>query len=574
MARQNTAPVVYNQTTREDSAVLMTSGYAGKIVPVAYAPLLRGDSASGSVGIDIELAEMPRPLLNGVVANIQAWFVPKSAHPQFSGMDEFRHAFQGGNIKQLGSAERTPPAFFNKVTTGASLTTIANSELFKSLGLHISNIDPVNTDLIDAYNLVVNFRLGAHSSKLPRRSYAAEDLATSTSLARAFWPSGRFSRVVPDYERALILGGVDVDVLAATLPITGNGTVRLKTGDAGKTSVFRNLNDGTLAGATGGATSGSDAHLSSGKMHYVRVVGGNNQDHSVYFDPNGAIEVNLAALAVEMSGAGAQLTLADIDKARTSQAFAKLRSAYSGNETVGFINDDVLVAELMQGFSVPEHASKQPWLLDSQRVPFGMIQRHATDAANLDQSVSQGRASATLRVNVPKTEAGGLIIVTCEVLPERLDERQSDEFLYIDDPDKLPNPLRDVQRPEPVDLVMNRRLDTKHATPNALYGYEPMNDKWNRKFTRLGGVFYKANPTDPWTENRASIWLPEIINPTFTGEHFLAPANFPQDVFADPEAPAFELVARHQLQIVGQTQFGDVLVENSDDYAEVIGERE
>lgn len=568
MARQNTAPVVYNQTTREDSAVLMTSGYAGKIVPVAYAPLLRGDSASGSVGIDIELAEMPRPLLNGVVANLQAWFVPKSAHPQFSGMDEFRHAFQGGNIKQLGAAERVPPAFFSKVTTGGSLTTIANSELFKSLGLHISNVDPVNTDLIDAYNLVVNFRLGAHSSKLPRRSYAAEDLATSTSLARAFWPSGRFSRVVPDYERALILGGVDVDVLAATLPVTGSGIVKIRpTYQLAGTHRYATDN----VQATG---IGQDISLLAGKWKHNRPVGGNTVDTQFYFDPNGSLEVDVGALSVQMAGAGAQLTLADIDKARTSQAFAKLRSAYSGNETVGFINDDVLVAELMQGFAVPEHASKQPWLLDSQRVPFGMIQRHATDAANLDQSVSQGRASATLRVNVPKTETGGLIIVTCEVLPERLDERQSDEFLYIDDPDKLPNPLRDVQRPEPVDLVMNRRLDTKHATPNALYGYEPMNDKWNRKFTRLGGVFYKANPTDPWTENRASIWLPEIINPTFTGEHFLAPANFPQDVFADPEAPAFELVARHQLQIVGQTQFGDVLVENSDDYAEVIGERE
>lgn len=570
MARQNTAPVVYNQTTREDSAVLMTSGYAGKIVPVAYAPLLRGDSASGSVGVDIELAEMPRPLLNGVVANVQAWFVPKSAHPQFSGMDEFRHAFQGGNIKQLGAAERVPPAFFNKAASAGSLGTVANSDLFKSLGLHISTTDPINTDLIDAYNIIVNFRLGAHSSKLPRRSYAGEDLATSTSLARAFWPSGRFSRVVPDYERALILGGVDVDVLAATLPVTGNGTVRIKTGQK-LAGTYKYATDDAVV-STG--TMGNIGTNPSGKLNTIRVVGGNNQDHSIYYDPNGQLEVNMASFAVEMTGAGAQLTLADIDKARTSQAFAKLRSAYSGNETIGFINDDVLVAELMQGFSVPEHASKQPWLLDSQRVPFGMIQRHATDAANLDQSVSQGRASATLRVNVPMTETGGLIIVTCEVLPERLDERQSDEFLYIDTPEKLPNPLRDVQRPEPVDLVLNRRLDTKHATPNGLYGYEPMNDKWNRKFTRLGGVFYKANPTDPWSENRASIWLPEIINPTFTGEHFLAPANFPQDVFADPEAPAFELVARHQLQIVGQTQFGDVLVENSDDYQAVIDERE
>lgn len=568
MARQNTTPVLYNHTTREDAAVLMTSGYAGKIVPISYAPLLRGDSASGSVGVDIELAEMPRPLLNGVIANLQAWFVPKSAHPQFSGMDEFRHAFQGGKIKQLGAAERDPPPFFMTASAGASLTTIQNSPIFTSLGLHIDGTTAINVDLIDAYNTVVNFRLGAHSSKLPRRPYASENLAGSTPLARAFWPSGRFSRVVPDYERALILGGVDVDVLAATLPITGNGTVRLKTGSPGKAATFRWLPDGAEASSFGG----SQARLNSGKLNTGRTSEGDLK--ATYFDPNGALEINVEALSVEMAGAGAQLTLADIDKARTSQAFAKLRAAYAGNETVGFINDDVLIAELMQGFAVPEHAYKQPWLLDSKRVPFGMIQRHATDAANLDQSVSQGRASATLSINVPKNDTGGIIIVTCEVLPERLDERQSDEFLYIDNPEKLPNPLRDIQRPEPVDLVLNRRLDSKHANPNALYGYEPMNDKWNRRFTRLGGVFYKKNPTDPWTENRASIWLPEIINPTFTGEHFLAPENFPQDVFADPEAPAFELVCRHQIRIVGQTQFGDVLIENSDDYEAVIDERE
>jgi len=56
---------------------------------LGYAPILRGDSASGKVAIDLELAEMPRPLLNGVMMNVQAWFVFKTAHPQFSGRDEF-----------------------------------------------------------------------------------------------------------------------------------------------------------------------------------------------------------------------------------------------------------------------------------------------------------------------------------------------------------------------------------------------------------------------------------------------------------------------------------------------------
>lgn len=574
MARQSMTPVDFNHTRRTDNAVLMTSGYAGKVVPVAYAPLLRGDSASGTVGVDIELAEMPRPLLNGVLANVQAWFVPKSAHRQFTGLDEFRHSFQKGNIQQLGAADRTPPAFF--LNTGANtglVDTVASSELAKTLGLHFNNFTPINFDLIDAYNLVYNFRLGAHSSKLARRQYATESLSASTTLARAFWPSGRFSRVVPDYERALILGGVDVDVLAATLPITGNGTVRMKPGATTK-QTFRNTSNGAVEAATAQGSPQVATGLqvgASGTMRHDFDDTANTRE--IYLDPNGTLEIDVASFQVAMAGAGAQLTLADIDKARTSQAFAKLRSAYHGNEVPGFINDDVIIAELMQGFQVPDEAMSQPWLLDSKRVAFGMVERHATDAANLDQSVSQGRASATLSLNVPRTESGGLIIVTVEVLPERLDERQSDEFILITDPDKLPNALRDVQRAEPVDLVLNRRLDMKHTTPNQLYGYEPMNDVWNRSFTRLGGVFYKGAPTAPWTENRANIWLPEIINPTYTGEHFLAPADFPQDVFSDPEAPAFELVARHNLTIVGLTQFGDVLQENTDDYAEVIAER-
>lgn len=573
MARQNITPVAFTQTRREDSGVLMTSGYAGKIVPVSYIPLHRGDSASGSIGVDLELAEMPRPLLNGVLANVQAWFVPKSAMPQFAGMDDLRHAYHGEVIKQIGQPDRTPPAYFAKIETPAMLATLGGSDLMKTLGLHIDGETSVNTDLIDAYNVVVNFRLGAHSSKLERRKYAIEDLAASTTLARAFWPSGRFSRVVPDYERALIMGGVDVDVLAATLPITGNGTVRIKA-QRGTGQQWRNLSSGSVEPDTGSDGARAIGTGSAGSPVTKSVGGGTPSQQKVYLDPNGSMEVDVSSFAVAMGGAGAQLTLAEIDKARTSQAFAKLRSAYAGNDTTGTFNDDVLLSELMQGFAVPEQAYKQPWLLDSTRVAFGMVQRHATDAQNLDKSVSQGRASATLRVNVPKAETGGIIIVTVEVLPERLDERQSDEFLYCVEPNQLPNALRDIQRAEPVDLVKNRRLDTKHTDPDALYGYEPMNDVWNRRSTRLGGVFYKANPTDPWTQTRASIWLPEIIDPTFTGEHFLAPADFPQNVFKDRERPAFELVARHQLTVVGQTQFGDVLVENSDDYQAILDERE
>lgn len=76
MARQSTTPVSFNKSTRKDTAVLMSSARAGVVAPIAYIPLLPGDSASGRVGIDVALKEMPKPLLNAVHANVQAWFVP------------------------------------------------------------------------------------------------------------------------------------------------------------------------------------------------------------------------------------------------------------------------------------------------------------------------------------------------------------------------------------------------------------------------------------------------------------------------------------------------------------------
>lgn len=548
MARQSTTPVTFNQSVRGDTAVTMTSGRAGKVVPVGFFPVLRGDSASGRVGIDIQLAEMPRPLLNGVQCNMQAWFVPKSAHPQFAGQDEFMHSYTGETIKALGQADRTPPPFFNVVSSGATLTTIAASEFFKTLGLHIPANVPIQTDLVDAFALVYNFRLAAHSSRLARRKYFTEDMAEALSLPRAFWPTSRFSRVVPDYERALVLGNLDLDIAAGQIPVSGLGK-ETAVKQTGPQAVYET---GDVVGSPGSFAHFEWATSASPNRLLMRTLSG-----------------GMPAIYAEMANQTIGTTLADIDKARVTQAMAKLRTAYAGNDATGFDNDDAIVATLMQGLSVPEDQFKRPWLLDSKRVGVGFAERFATDAANLDASVTLGRASATLSLNVPRTDVGGVVLFTVEIVPERLDERQSDEWLHCTTPDALPNALRDVQRPEPVDLVANRRLDAKHSTPAGLYGYEPMNDKWNRSATRLGGSFYQATPGAEFTEQRSAIWLTDIVNPVFSDTHYLVPANFPHTVFADTEAPAFEVVARHDVKIVGLTQIGDVLAENNDDYQAV-----
>lgn len=546
MARQSTAPVQFNRTIRGDTAVTMTSARAGVVVPVGFFPLHAGDGCSGRVGIDLQLKEMPKPLLNAVTANMQAWFVPKSAHPQFPGRDELNHARTGEVIKSLGKLDRSPPPFFTQVG-GAALATVAASELFTTLGLHAPTGGVINTDLIDAFNLIYNFRLAAHSSRLTRRKYAVEDVAAATTLPPAFWPSSRLARVVPDYERALIVGSLDLDVAAGRLPVSGIATTPGATIDS----------NGTGRETGGTATTGFAKYFNMSRSSNV-----------------GMIETDAAGwpqIFAEMGGQSIGITTADLDKARTTQAFAKLRTAYAGNDATGFDNDDTIVALLMQGISVAPDDFKRPWLLDSKRVPVGFAERFATDAANLDQSVTLGRASAVLSLNVPVQDVSGVVIFTVEVLPERVDERMSDEWLLCVKPDDLPNALRDVQRVEPVDLVLNRRVDAKHSMPGGLYGYEPMNDKWNRNFTRLGGDFYQATPGAGWTENRSNIWQTEIIDPTFSATHFLAPTPFPHDVFADTEADAFEVVCRHAVKINGLTQIGDVLAENNDDYDAVSG---
>lgn len=551
MARQSTAPVSFNQSIRKDHRVLMSSARAGVVVPVAYIPLHAGDSCGGSAGIDISLKEMPKPLLNAVTANFQAWFVPKSCHPQFFGRDELNHARTGEVIKTLGAADRNPPAFFN-VLTGTNRTTATNSTFFKVLGLHVPAKD-INTDLIDAFSLIYNFRLAAHSSRLVRRKYASEDISEATSLPRAFWPSSRLAKVVPDYERALVVGALDLDVLAGRLPVSGIGY------NGAPATTIDTASRSTAAGNAAKFDQGTHAQLTSGSLNWTMRT------------RSTAASGLFPDVWAEMTGQKIGITLADIDKARVTQAMSRARTAYAGNDATGFDNDDAIIALLMQGIAVDQDDFKRPWLLDSKRVPIGFMERFATDGANLDASVTLGRASARLALNVPRQDVGGMIVVTVEVLPERIDERMADPFLLATSPDDLPNALRDVQRVEPVDIVPNWRVDAKHTTPDGLYGFEPMNEKENRDYTALGGDFYQPTPGAGWTENRSAIWQTEIVNPAMNATHYLAPAPFPHDVFADQTADAFEIVCRHACSISGLTQIGDVLAENNDDYEVVEG---
>lgn len=530
MARQATVPVQYDRTKRRDEAVSMTSGRAGVVLPVDYIPLLRGDSSSGQVAVDVSLAEMPKPLLNGVQVNVQAWFVPKTADPRFRSYDDFQAMWNGTSVTALGRADEAGPAF--SFGAGSSGAKVENAPIMHSLGVHEQG--QWNAEIVNSYVLIHNFRLASHSSKLDRRKYWTEDAVEAKSLARAFWPSGPFSQVVPDYERALVVGSLDLDVTAGQIPVSiseiGSGhIVSLFDGDEVQRKLF--------ASATQNLQTANE-------------------------------EVTASEMFAEMAGQSVSVSLADIDKARETQAFAKLRTAYAGNDTSGFADDDAIVADLMSGFRVPERDLYRPWLLDSRRTLVGLTERPATDGANLDKSVTIGRAGVSLSLNVPLQDVGGVILVIVEVLPERLFERQGDDWVRAMNPSDFPDALRDVQRVEPVDLVQNRRVDARHSVPDGLFGFEPMNAKWNRRFTRLGGEFYQDDPLAPNTSARSAIWQAEVVDPTFSEDHFLAPDPFPHDVFSDTLADAFEVVTRHSVVISGLTQIGDVLREDNAEFTE------
>ena len=120
MLRQDTRPIEFGRTMRSDNVSLLTSGPAGKVIPVTFFPLLRGDSATGTIQIDMELAEMPKPLENAVIARCQAWAVPRPALPYWEGLDEFTHAYQGKNVTSLGAAARTPHGVFETSTNSSA----------------------------------------------------------------------------------------------------------------------------------------------------------------------------------------------------------------------------------------------------------------------------------------------------------------------------------------------------------------------------------------------------------------------------------------------------------------------
>jgi len=566
MEKHNTTPLEFPRSLRVDNWSGLTTGRAGETIPVHYAPLLRGDSATGRVMMDVELSEMPKPLENAVVGRAQTWFTPKSALPQFASKNEFVNSWHGQDVKQLGSTNRTPRALFDTVGTGA-IAALQASEIFRALGVSCIASTAVNTDIQDTYVHIYNFRLSAHTSKGTRADYYSENATTSLQLKPAFWPKSRMANVVPDYEQALVTGSLELDVIAGSITLSGNlplpfGFYGSAGSDANTTSTQLG-NNGSNSPRPSYKIEGDSTSTGTGEAHLAVLTDGSN-----------------TPLLAALSGAGDQslagqsigVTLADIDKARETNVFAKAVARMDGNDFSGFNAADVGILELMSGFPVEEDMYSRPWLLDSKTGVFGMTERNATDAANLDDSVTVGRLSLSLSINVPASDTGGIIMTLFEFMPERLYPRMADPFLEITTKDQFPDALRDSLAKEPTEIVRNADVDSGHTTPTGTYGFRELNGKWNREFTRMGGDFRSLTPGSNATAARTAIWQPLLVDPALTITHWQCPHPFPQDVFSAPGNDTATISTVANITIRGLTQFGTQLVEDNGDYAGVISE--
>lgn len=523
-SRTRTEAIVAPRTMRKHSARGITSLPAGKMVPLAAFPILREDAVrSGRLRFSFEMMETAEVLMNAINVRCMAYFVPMLALDRFNGsMDQLNLSYEG---KPPLEGEMVVP-FIEQMVFGAH----GSNDIYRYLGLHAGAAQMVNSSYIEAYNQIWNFRAKNRSPDLTLRN------RLDTGLAPAFWSHERFAHIVPDFDQAVIDGEVPLNVVNAVMPVKdkfGGDTFRVKGVVDGKERVLL-----------------TPPNSSSVNVSNTNDLPAQNQHYT------------LAGMFAELQENGITVSLSNIEMARKTQAFAKLRQQYN-------MHDDHIINLLMDAISIPDQAFKQPMLLSDRKTIFGMSKRYASDAGNLTESVVNGMTGLDMSIQLPRINTGGIIMVVAEITPDQLFERQEDPWLTTLSVDGLPQYLRDTLDPEKVDIVKNSRIDTSHATPNATFGYEPLNGRWNIDTPRVGGRFYRPTVNTGFDEDRQRIWAVETINPTLSTDFYLC-TNMHTKPFVVTNQDPFEVVTQGDLFIEGNTVFGGHLVEATDDYEKVV----
>lgn len=528
-------PVSFSRTRRMQKGRVLTSGDAGKILPIKADPCLREEGFSGNINISVEMMETSEKPVNAIVAKAMTYYVPFLAFDQFNGsIEELNRSYS----KENGIAGSQVDFFEkNKYYNGSSVVTDSSptdmdtgdngrAEFYGTMGIHHGAAD-MNNSYVQAYNAIVNHRRKARSKSLALRN------EFDHNLAEAFWPNEGNSHIMADFDQKLIDGEVTLNSMTFKAPVR---------------SEYKGVYPDNIT--TGGTTNDTDVY---GPAGFPIGAGGHMSGTGIdgvndgFWDWGGEIWAELT------DSGTATMSLADIEQARKTAAFAKLRAAYDG------IDEEYIIDLLMQGISVPTEMMKQPMLIGQSSGMFGFAQRFATDSGNLDDTATNGFVSLGYRVRAPRTSVGGVVMTTLEIAPERIWERKKDYFLYTTDTDNLPNALRDSLDPEKISVLKKNHLDTNHSTPDATLGYAPLNHEYNRDQILVGGKFYRPS-NDAYTEVRSRIWTNETTDPSLSTDFYLC-TNLHKKIFADQVSDSFEITAVSDLTVDTNVVFGDRLIE-------------
>lgn len=527
----NTAPIPTVRSVWPDNWKGLTSIRAGQIVPVAFFPLLREDRARGRVEVQVRMAEAIETIVNPIRVRVQAWLVPKLALARFNGSYETLNRSYTGELMPDGG---NPPPWF------VEYPLLGPNEILNKLGVHYDIGMRINSDLIEAYNRIVQWQRKEVS---PSLSGPDDD---NSQLMPEFWDDPKWSHVKPSFDAALMEGAIPVGLDGGHVAVQGLGISPTPPG-AGSIGM-RQSGGHALGGLTGWRVGeGYDPAAAS------------NTDLRVVSDPE---RPGYPKIYVDLSGQGASISLANFEVARQTRAFAKLREMFDG------LSDQYLVDLLMQGINVPPEEWRQPVKVGEGVGYINQTERYATDASNLDVSVTNGLARVGLTINTPAVNPGGMIVVTCSVVPEQLYERQEDPYLSAMEVDELPNYLRDFLDPQKVDLMANSRVDLLHSDADGIFGYEPLNHRWRRDFARVGGKFTRE-VDDAFKEDRGRIWAVEKLDPTLSEDFYQCPVPFPHTPFADANDDPFEVLVVGRLEISGLTVQGGHFEEDSNAFERV-----
>lgn len=522
--RQQSAPLSVPRSRRNHALAVLTSLPAGKGVPIAAIPMLREDSLSAQISVAVEMLETKEILMNPVNLRVTAYVVPLLALERFEGSrDQFDRSYMGQPKVDGGAVV----PFIETQAMGAH----GANAVYKALGLHGKTTDLVNTAYLEAYNLIFNMRAKNRSPNITPR------LRLANTLAPAFWQHTRFQHVVPDFDQAVIDGEVALNIASDALRISGVG--RTST-----VQVATTPNKAVIDNSTGVTTYPYAVSLESAAAADLWMRSSSQGTPSLY---------------AELAAEGVTVSLSNLEMARKTQAFAKLRERYQEHD------DEYIIDMLMDGLTIPDQALKNPILIADQTTRFAQVKRYATDAGNLAESAVSGGAKLTLSLRVPKLNTGGVVIVIAEAVPEQLFERQRDPFFHSAAVATWPEYLRDTLDPEKVDIVQNGEIDTSHATPLGTFGYAPMNWKWNAWGPRVGGKFYRPTVDAGTDEERQRLWAVETVNPTLSQDFYLV-SSIHTKPFLDTESEPFEAAVIGNAVLEGNTVFGGVLVEATNNY--------